>query len=393
MWKTISASLKALLAPRAAEMCRLSSGAVGSGLILLLVIGCGEAYAAEPRVMPAIDGVLAAFKDHPLVGLGDAHGLAEEGVFYEQLVRDPRFAAEVGSVVFEAASSAHQATLDRYLDGQNVPRAELRRVWSDAVGWGSPPSVMYQQFLAAVREVNLKLPRASRIHVWAGEPPADWTQITTQAQLEPFLNQRDQYAAEVIEKHILERGKKALVIYGALHFYALPNRPEYPPNAGLRGLIEGRRPNAFYVVQPYFGYFQAECSARFEAETGWPAGSLIAPVRGTSLQPLLLRDGCTVAPPPRPAPGSAPMTPEALARLQAGFLRPMSGADADALLYLAPAASLTLATDDPDLTSDPAYAAEITRRMLIMGGPPDFLSHLVTTRQPYRRYPKATSVR
>ena len=62
--------------------------------------------------------------------------------------------------------------------------------------------------------------------------------------------------------------------------------------------------NAFYVVQPYFGYVQAECSARFEAETGWPAGSLIAPVRGTSLQPLLLRDGCTVAPQPRPAPAA-----------------------------------------------------------------------------------------
>jgi hypothetical protein len=252
---------------------------------------------------------------------------------------------------------------------------------------------MYQQFLAAVRDANLKLPRARRIHVWAGEPPADWSQITSQAQLEPFLDQRDQYAAEVIEKHILERGKKALVIYGALHFYALPGRPESPPSPGLRGLVERKRPNAFYVVQPYFGYFQAECSARFEAETGWPGDSVIAPIKGTSLQPLLLRDACTVAPPPRPAPGSPPITAEALATLQAGFLRPMSGADADALLYLAPAATLTLSAADPDLMSDPAYAAEIARRMRIMGGPPNSLSHPATTKQPYRAYGKATSDR
>jgi hypothetical protein len=63
----------------------------------------------------------------------------------------------------------------------------------------------------------------------------------------------------------------------------------------------------------------------------------------------------------------------------------MSGADADALLYLGPAASLTQSPDDPELLSDPAFAAEVTRRLPITGAPPDLLRHLVMTPRPYRR--------
>jgi hypothetical protein len=36
------------------------------------------------------------------------------------------------------------------------------------------------------------------------------------------------------------------------------------------------------------------------------------------------------------------------------------------------------------MVSDPAYAAEIRRRLPIIGMPPDFLNHLVTGRRPYR---------
>jgi hypothetical protein len=196
--------------------------------------------------------------------------------------------------------------------------------------------------------------------------------------------QRDPFAASVIERQILARGKKALVIYGALHFYPLPTPPGIPPNPGLRGRVEQTRPGSFYVVHPYFGFFQPGCSSAFEAETRWPPGSLIAPVKGTALQALLLKPGCTVSPGPSPAPGAPPMSAEDLARIRAGFVRPQSGADADALLYLGPAASLTRSPDDPDLSTDPAYAAEIRQRLAIVGGPPDYLDRLVREPRPYR---------
>lgn len=352
---------------------------------VLLALTAGPTFAAEPVARPALDGVFAAFKTHPLVGLGDAHGLAEEGEFYRALVRDPRFAAQVGNVVVEMASPVHQATLDRYLNGEDVPRAELRWVWADAIG-ASPTvtSLMYPEFLAEVRAVNARLPPARRIHVWAGEPAADWAKIRTQADVEPFLFQRDQAAAAVIEREVLGRGKKALVIYGALHFQPLPRPPGAPQTGGIKGLVEAAHPGAFYVIVPYFGFLSPACSTAFEAETRWPAGSLVSPVKGTTLEALLTRPECPVIPPPRPVPGSPPMDPQVLAKIQAGYLRPASGADSDAMLYLGPAASLTRSPDDPELVTDAAYSAEIRRRLPIAGVGPDFFDRLVKGRPPYR---------
>ncbi|MFL5296197.1 MAG: hypothetical protein ACJ798_07420 [Phenylobacterium sp.] len=334
---------------------------------------------------PALDGLFAAFRTHPIVGLGDAHGLAEEGAFYRRLVRDPRFAAQVGNLVVEFASSAHQDTLDRYVAGEDVPRAELRWVWSDVVGGSiTATALMYQELLAEVRAVNQHLPPARRIRVWAGEPAADWSAIRTPQDLEPYLEQRDASADAVIEREVLGRAKKAVVIYGALHFFHLPTPPGLPASSSLKARVERAHPGAVYVVIPYFGFVQPECSASFEAATRWPADSLVAPVTGTSLEALLTRPGCPVIRPPRPAPGAQPMAPEVLAQIQAGFVRPASGADADALLYLAPAASLTTSPNDPDLKTDPAYSAEMARRAPIIGFPPDFANHLATGPRPYR---------
>lgn len=352
-------------------------------LALALVCLAAPARAEEARVSPAIEGIFAAFEQRPLVGLGDAHGLAEEGEFYERLVRDPRFAERVGNVVFEMASAAHQATLDRYLNGEDVPEAELRWVWFDTVGWGTPPTVMYGKFLAAVREVNAKLPQARRIRVWAGSPPADWSAIRSREAFDRILDQRDRHGIGVIESQIVSRGRKALLIYGGLHFSFLPS-PPFPPGVGLRRGIERVSPGSLYVVHPYTGFFQPECSRQFEAETRWPAGSFVTPVKGTPVEALLLRPGCTVAAPPMPAPGAAPTPPEVLARIQAPFLRIHSGAEADALLYLGPAASLTRSPDDPALATDPVLAGEIRRRLPIVGGPPTYLDHLVHGSRPYR---------
>jgi hypothetical protein len=122
-----------------------------------------------PTVSPAIDGLLAAFEKHPLVALGDDHGSAQEEDFYAALIRDPRFAHEVGNVVVEFGGAAHQDTIDRYVQGEDVPYAELQKVWTDVVGW--VPTVIslgYMNFYAQVRETNLKLPPELRIRVLLG---------------------------------------------------------------------------------------------------------------------------------------------------------------------------------------------------------------------------------
>ena len=347
------------------------------------------AHAEELTPRPAVDAIFAAFDQRPLVGLGDAHGLAEEGEFYERLVRDPRFSARVGNVVFEAASATHQSMLDRYLNGDDVPATELRKVWFDTVGWASPPTVMCGKFLAAVREVNSALPPARRIKVWAGSPPADWTAIKSRDDFDRVTDQRDEHARQIVETQILSRGRKALLIYGGLHFAFLPS-PPFPPEVGLRRGIERTRPGSIFVVHPYTGFFQPECSQQFESKTRWPQDSLVGPVKGTSLETLLLRPGCTVNVPPKPAPGAPPFPPEVAARIQAPFLRIFAGADADALLYLRPAHALNRSPDDPALTNDPALAAEIRRRLPLVGGSPAFMDNLAHQSRPYRAPSVAT---
>lgn len=246
----------------------------------------GPSRAAEPVVSPAVDGVLAAFQTHPLVGLSDEHGLANEGEFYNRLVRDPRFAAEVGNVVVEFGGASHQDTLDRYLAGEDVPYAELRKVWSDVVGWvPTVTAVMYQTFFAEVRTVNRSFPPDRRIHVWAGEPAIDWSTVRTRADYGSYSKLRDEHPAEVIEQQILARGRKALVIYGGFHF----NKPGMPPGLPnfqvLKDLVEAHHPAAFYVISPYIGFAQPACSTAFEAQMKWPPGSLAAPVREAPWRP------------------------------------------------------------------------------------------------------------
>lgn len=95
--------------------------------------GAGPPGLREPIVTPAADGIFAAFQTHPLVGLGDEHGMAQEEDFYASLVRDKRFAKDVGNVVVEFGDAAQQETLDRYLTGEDVPY-QYPPVWRPSGG-------------------------------------------------------------------------------------------------------------------------------------------------------------------------------------------------------------------------------------------------------------------
>jgi hypothetical protein len=137
--------------------------------------------ASPPTVSPAADGIFAAFQRRPIVALSDVHGMAQEEDFYALLVRDKRFPDAVGNVVVEFGDAAQQTTLDRYLAGDAIPYEDLRKVWSDTVGWiPTVDAVGYASFFAHVRAVNLGLPADKRIRVWLGDPPIDWSKIVRQ---------------------------------------------------------------------------------------------------------------------------------------------------------------------------------------------------------------------
>jgi hypothetical protein len=340
---------------------------------LLFLIYCTNptlSRGAEAMVVSAEDGIFAAFESHPLVGLGDQHDLANELAFYGRLIRDPRFAAKVGNVVAEFGASQHQDILDSYLAGEDVPYADLSKVWRNTVAFEPSPGVGYQTFLAQVREVNKELAPNKRIRVLLSEPPIDWSTVTTKEAWQHIYDQRDSHAAQFIVKEILNTGKKALVIYGYGHFFPplLPSTWPIPSAGGdtLGEIVKRSHPGAFYLIVPYGGYKPPGCSVALEEKMKWPNRSLIAPIRGTTLQTALMPPGCMGKlegiDPPVPA--------EELARLERQINEQDSGAVADALLYLAPANELMLTPTDATMWMDVEYERELRRRYEIRHGEP-----------------------
>jgi hypothetical protein len=326
------------------------------------------AFGAAPKVVNAADGIFSAFQNHALVGLGEWHGLAQELDFYAALVRDPRFAKEVGNVVVETGDAAQQGVVDRYVNGEKVPYTELRKIWFDTVGWY--PTVQFLgsiNFYAAVRAVNQTLPPESRIKVWLGEPPIDWSQVKTKADWLPFVDQRDSYPASLIEREIIGKGKKALVIYGIDHFGVYPGGiipigpPELvarrPPN--MRDRFDKSHPGALYVVFPYLGFTTRACADQVEKQIkGILAPALILHERGTSLDGLPLKADCT----------ALAKIPEWTPK-QFNVERPnYAGLNSDAYLYLGPRNSLMLSPNVPDLYLDPDFRAEVDRRLKVRAG-------------------------
>src|SRR6185436_801847 len=84
------------------------------------------------------------------------------------------FAKKVRTIVVEWGSTTEQATLDRYIRGENVSRAQFEQVWKRLspgnIGDLVSENPIYTDFFSAVREVNSRLPVAARIRVFGGAP-------------------------------------------------------------------------------------------------------------------------------------------------------------------------------------------------------------------------------
>ena len=166
-----------------------------------------------PDESTGIDGIaralVAAFDQADVVALGEAHQRKLDSDLRIAVVRNPDFAKKVRSIVVEFGSTTEQSTLDRYTRGENVSRAQLEQVWKTTTQsangiWDDP---IYADFFAAVRDVNSKLPADARIRVFGGDPgPGD-------------NRSRETAAVSVLKEQVLQKHGKALVIYGAAHFY------------------------------------------------------------------------------------------------------------------------------------------------------------------------------
>ncbi len=211
--------------------------------------------AAPPKVrLPdeseGMDGIartlISAFDQADIVALGEYHQRRVDSDVRIALVRHPDFAKKVRSIVVEFGSTSEQSTLDRYIRGENVSRAQLEQVWKTTTQaangvWDAP---IYADFFAAVRDVNSRLPADARVRVFGGDPgPGD-------------NRSRETAAFSVLKEQVLQKHGKALVIYGAAHFYrAMPRDyvSSMGEDIGIARMLEVDYPGRTFVVIPVGG--------------------------------------------------------------------------------------------------------------------------------------------
>jgi hypothetical protein len=187
---------------------------------------------------PLTNCIVAAFDKADVVALHDRHRQKGDSDLRIALVRDPMFAQKVRNIVVEFGNGRHQVILDRYIAGEAVKPQDLKPVWQDTTQlkvWDSP---LYADFFAAVREVNLKLPKSARIRVLAGDPPLDWSAINDRASYLRVASQRDETPASIVQKLVSSK-QKVLLIYGSNHLYH---------SMGLTNILDARLPRKIISV-------------------------------------------------------------------------------------------------------------------------------------------------
>jgi hypothetical protein len=188
--------------------------------------------------------LISAFDQVDIVALGEWHGrIGLDSDLRIAMVRNPDFAKKVRSIVVEFGSITEQSTLDRYIRGENVSRAQLEQVWKTTTQApnGIWDQAIYADFFAAVRDVNSKLPADARLRVFGGDPgPGD-------------NRSRETAAVSVLKEQLLQKHGKALVIYGAVHFYRSFPRDmlsSMGEDIGLARRLEIDYPGRTFVVIP-----------------------------------------------------------------------------------------------------------------------------------------------
>jgi len=340
---------------------RASGSGLGAASLALLTapgtVPRAKAASTAPAGLDLIDAVLEAFQTHRLVGLGEAHGLQNHHDALGLLLSDPRVPAVVDDIVIEFANALYQPTIDRFIAGEPIDNEHLRPVWRNTTQspdqtWDQP---VYEQFLRTVRAANWTLAPGQQIRVLAGDPPIDWSKITTPSQWSSFLGQRDTHAASVIEKHVLAKGHRALLCYGGEHLtHATPGN--------IASIVEQKTGESTYTI------------ADLTFVTGDPGGlatslsayarDTVIPTAGTWLGALDSADLLgKVAKPAKPPGKKRPKATDATNSACGPPLRTLI----DAGLYMGQPNALTASWWNPAIYLDPTYWKELQRRNAITG--------------------------
>ncbi len=302
--------------------------------------------ALEP--VPAVTGLLELFATHPLVALGETHGLQDEADFVAALLYHPGFPASVQMIVVEFGNARYQAVIDRFITGEPIAARDLRPVWRDFFGFGFDAPI-YEQFFRTVRAINRTLPPGQRLRVLLGDPPIDWSQISQQEDMHSWVAQRDSHYAGVVETNIIAPGYHGLLIAGMGHFVRDSPMP-FPLDGTIGRRLERNRPDSVHVIMPHTG-FGSETRALEPYLAACPIPSLfsLSTTWLGELDAALVHEGKFIFHP------GVELPP-----LKQGVTL---GDMADSYLYLGQRSSLTRSTANPAIyRGDELYLSELHRR-------------------------------
>lgn len=238
----------------------------------------------------------------------------------------------------------------RFISGEEVPREFLRRAWEDTTqphaGCETP---IHEELYRAVRTVNTTLPKERRVRVLLGDPPIDWSSPTEKQDREKFMFMRDSYPAELIQRDILAKGRRALIVYGQGHLQRKQMLSNYDMSHPIAQTIVSLLESSGAKVFTVWGNTRADLETLQPSIASWSQPSLTL-VRGNVLgaadfqlffsdisNRLAVQNGKLVP---------VPRDQWRALRMEDQF---------DAVLYLGPPSSITTSQFPPSLCADAPY--------------------------------------
>jgi hypothetical protein len=307
---------------------------------------------AQLAVRDATDLIAEALRSHRLVLLSEHHWSVPVHEQLRRIVADPKVASLIDDIVIEFGNPLYQSIIDRYVAGGTVPMDSVRLAWRNTtqlLAWDSP---LYERFYQSVRALNASRLPDRRIRLLAGDTPIDWSRTTRAQDIPRTYGFRDIETIAIIEREVLGKGRRALVIIGEEHVVRTTDRAPGAPakpieRQSLGEALHHKHPGTAFLVAAVAG----DASRLGRAIRHWPNGSM-ARITGTPLglaaASIRARDTTSAGTLAPAAPGEH--------RLQDLF---------DAVLYAGPSAQ-TLEPPGSLYRGEPEYEREIRRRIQIL---------------------------
>jgi hypothetical protein len=230
---------------------------------------------SRPLPEAAIPSILAAFDKYEVVAMPEDHGLKDLDDLIFALIRNPAFPDKVNDVVVECGNSLYQPLLDRYIAGEDVPLTEAQKVWRIPPLCAGRGSGFFEQLYPLLRAINQKLPVQKRLRVLTGGLPIDPEKVKSFQDILQ-LGPRDAHIASLMEKEVLSKHRKALMLFGTFHLLHMTEL-----RASAVSMYEKDYPDVTFVISELIAA-DAEVSA---ALADWPNPS-VARAKGTWLGAL-----------------------------------------------------------------------------------------------------------